>query len=255
MHRAVERNEFFLSYQPVFRIADGARVAVEALVRWRHPEAGVVAPEKFISIAEETGLIIPIGDWVLREACTQLRRAFDNGAKPCRLNVNLSARQFGDSDLVNTISSVLEETDFPADCLAVELTEGSLIEDTQRTEDTLSALKAMGLQVAIDDFGTGYSSVAYLKRFPLDCLKIDRSFISNVTSSDNDAAIVRAIIALGHSLQLRVLAEGVERDEQLEFLRDAGCDHAQGYLLGRPESAEVVFPELRSAAANLRLAS
>jgi diguanylate cyclase (GGDEF)-like protein len=234
LRRALEREEFLLHYQPQVDMESGKIIGVEALVRWRHPGLGVVSPAEFIPLAEETGLILPIGEWVLREACLQTRNWHDAGFPPVRISVNLSNRQFNQEGLVDSIMEVLRETRLEPQHLALELTESGFMHNEEGAIATLRTLKEKGVQVSIDDFGTGYSSLRYLKRFPIDELKIDRSFVRDVTSDHDDAAIVGAIIAMGNSLRLKVVAEGVETPEQLDFLREKGCSVMQGFYLSRP---------------------
>ncbi|MBI4587238.1 MAG: EAL domain-containing protein [Candidatus Rokubacteria bacterium] len=209
------------------------------------PERGLVAPAEFIPVAEESGLIIPIGEWVLRQACAQNKAWQAAGLPPLRVAVNLSARQFRQKTLADTVAQVLNATGLDPKYLELELTESLLMENTQASSTMLAALKAMGLQISIDDFGTGYSSLSYLKRFPIDSLKIDRSFVSDVTTDPDDAAIVIAIIALAHSLRLKVIAEGVETKEQLALLRAQNCHAAQGHLFCRPLPSEAFAQLLR----------
>ncbi len=230
---ALDRGELELYYQPRIDLESLRVNGMEALLRWNHPEKGMVAPGQFISIAEESGLIIPIGAWVLREACRQTMR-WRRAGHPLRVSVNLSARQFARADLLGTLDSVLAESGLPPDCLELELTETVVMQHADATVATLNAFKERGVRLAIDDFGTGYSSLSYLKRFPIDVLKIDQSFVRDLSSDPDDAAIAETIIALGHSLCLEVLAEGVETDSQLEFLRERACDSVQGYLFSRP---------------------
>jgi diguanylate cyclase (GGDEF)-like protein/PAS domain S-box-containing protein len=236
LRRALERNEFELHYQPQVDLGTGQVVGAEALIRWRHPDMGLVSPERFISIAEETGMILQIGEWVLRAACTQNKAWQDAGFPPLQVAVNLSARQFKQKNLVGMIETVLAETGLAAEFLELEITEGVIMEHATETIATLTSMKELGLQLSIDDFGTGYSSLSYLKRFPIDTLKIDRSFVRDITTDQEDAAITTAVIALAHSLKLMVIAEGVESAEQLAFLREHGCDEIQGYYFSVPLS-------------------
>jgi len=233
LRMAVERREFVLHYQPKVDVGSGRIVGVEALVRWQHG-AGLVSPAKFIPIAEETGLIVPVGEWVLREAAAQLRRWLDAGHPPLTMAVNLSPRQFRQLNLSTIVAEVVDGARLDPAWLELEITETLLMEDTQTSSATLAALKQRGVKISVDDFGTGYSSLNYLKRFPIDTLKIDQSFVRDITSDADDAAIASAIIALAHSLRLEVVAEGVETEGQLAFLREHGCDLAQGYLFSRP---------------------
>ncbi|GGE68530.1 bifunctional diguanylate cyclase/phosphodiesterase [Massilia psychrophila] len=231
---ALERDEFVLHYQPQVDLASGEIVGMEALIRWQHPEMGMVAPDRFIGVAEETGLIVQIGAWVMREACRQNRAWHDAGLARLRVAVNLSARQFGATNLVADIRAVLAETGLAPGCLEIELTESLFMSDVSLAVELLHAMKALGVKLSIDDFGTGYSSLSYLSRFPIDVLKIDRSFVAAIARDSNDAAIVASIIALAHNLKLSVIAEGVETAEQLDYLRRRGCDQMQGYFFSRP---------------------
>jgi diguanylate cyclase (GGDEF)-like protein/PAS domain S-box-containing protein len=239
MRWAIERNEFVLDYQPQMDIPSGEIHGTEALIRWQHPEFGLIAPAQFIPLAEETGLIVTIGEWVLRTACTQAK-AWDLAGMPMRISVNLSARQFQQGDLAERIGNILRQTGLSPALLEVELTEGILMEDTVQTGTILNQLHGMGVQISIDDFGTGYSSLSYLKRLPIQLLKIDQSFVRDINTDPDDRAIVTAVIALAHSLKLKVVAEGVETQEQLSFLQEHGCDIIQGYLYSRPVSGEEV---------------
>ena len=234
LRNALERDEFVLYYQPQLDLKSGAIVGVEALLRWQHPELGMVAPSRFIALAEETGLIVPIGAWVMRRACAQNKAWQDAGLGTLRMAVNLSARQFGEANLVDTISAVLADTGLAPACLELELTESLFMNDIGLAVTQLHAMKALGVQLSIDDFGTGYSSFSYLRRFPIDVLKIDRTFVNDIASDADDAAIVVSIIALAHNLKLRVIAEGVETEAQLDYLRQHGCDEMQGYYFSRP---------------------
>lgn len=244
---ALERNEFLLNYQPVIDLSSGRITGVEALIRWKHPELGMVPPLQFIPLAENTGLIGPIGEWVLRTACRQMRDWQASGIAPKRMAVNLSARQFRQKDLVQRIASILEETGLDPPSLELEITESMVMHDPAGAEQILDELHRMGVYLAIDDFGTGYSSLSYLKRFPIDFLKIDRSFVKNIPEDPEDVAITRAIIALARSLDLWVIAEGVETDKQLAFIKAEGCEEAQGYLFSKPRTAEELEPLLRES--------
>ncbi len=239
LRRALERRELEIHYQPVVEIAGVTTVGVEALVRWDHPDQGLVAPYRFIPVAEESGLIIPIGAWVLEEACRQLREW--RRAGPARiggsLEVNLSARQIDDPRIVRTVEGILARTGIPPELLTLEITESALMHDAAAALTVLRALKALGVQLAIDDFGTGYSSLGYLRRFPLDFVKVDRMFVEELGVRDEGAEIVAAVVGLAHALGLEVVAEGVETEVQLEVLRDLGCDYAQGYLFSKPVPA------------------
>jgi diguanylate cyclase (GGDEF)-like protein/PAS domain S-box-containing protein len=234
LRRALERQEFTVYYQPRIALDTGQVIGVEALLRWQHPEIGLVLPGQFISLAEETGLIVPIGEWVLRAACAQVKAWQAVGFSPLRLSVNLSGRQLRQPDVVEMVARALHDTGSDPRCLELELTESILMQDAADTIAKLQRLKGLGVQLAIDDFGTGYSSLEYLSRFPLDRLKIDRSFVRNVTGDADDGTIVRTIIAMAHGLKLKVTAEGVETAEQLGFLRTSRCDEMQGYYFGAP---------------------
>ncbi|HJU53628.1 MAG TPA: EAL domain-containing protein [Pyrinomonadaceae bacterium] len=231
---AIERGEFRVYYQPQVSIGTGRVTGMEALVRWQHPEIGLVPPVEFIPLAEDTGLISPIGEWVLRTACAQARRWQDDGFDQLRVGVNLSPRQFQQPDLVPMVERILNETGLDAAALELEVTESSVMKNAESSIRTLGELKAMGIKIAVDDFGSGYSSLSYLKSLPIDVLKIDQSFVRDMTSDPKDAAIVMAIIQLAHSLQLEVKAEGVETEEQLRFLSLLRCDAMQGYLFCQP---------------------
>jgi len=234
LYRALNRSEFLLHYQPQVNLKTGQIVAMEALVRWQHPIRGLVPPDQFIPLAEETGQIQAIGEWVLQTACAQNRAWQDAGLPPIRMAVNLSARQFQQHKLVQSIDRVLSETGLEAQYLEVEITESIAMQDVNITISILEELQAMGVYISLDDFGTGYSSLATLKHFPLHTLKIDRAFIKDLTTDAKDAALIRAIVALGHGLNLAVIAEGVETAEQQEFLRSVGCDAMQGYFFSKP---------------------
>ncbi|WP_024301251.1 EAL domain-containing protein [Pseudogulbenkiania sp. MAI-1] len=233
LRQALKREEFILHYQPLIDLASGLVTGVEALVRWQPPGEALVAPSRFITLAEETGLIVPLGEWVLHAACRQGKAWLDAGL-PLVMAVNLSPRQFLRHDIVSQVRRVLETTGLPPHHLELELTEGALMEQAEQAVQTLTALKRLGVRLAIDDFGTGYSSLAYLKRFPLDKLKIDRSFVRDLPDDSSDVEIVTTIIAMVRNLKLEVLAEGVETRQQLAFLQQQGCDSCQGYLFSRP---------------------
>jgi diguanylate cyclase (GGDEF)-like protein len=242
MRKAIENEEFRVFFQPEVLIDGEGITGLEALVRWEHPERGLLAPGEFISLAEETGLIVPIGTWVLREACRLATRWQEArpSHQPLTLRVNVSARQLAEENLPGIVAEVIRETGIDPARLCLEITESVLIEDPESSIQTLSELKQLGVQIAIDDFGTGYSSLEYLRRLPVDCVKIDRSFVRGLPENSDDTAIVNAVIELGHALKLSVTAEGVETVEQLGDLRSAGCDTAQGFLFFRPEPPEVV---------------
>jgi diguanylate cyclase (GGDEF)-like protein len=234
LHNAVTQNQFELYYQPKVDTRTGEVRSAEALIRWVHPTRGIVSPAEFIPLAEECGLIGTIGGWVIREACRQTRAWQLDGVPTLRVSVNLSASQFRDSGLVDSIRTALEDADLQARYLEVELTESAVMSDPEKSIAILEQLSAMGVLVSVDDFGTGYSSMSYLRRFPIDKLKIDRVFIDEIVSRPEDASIVRAIVSLAHSLRLKVVAEGVETPAQLDFLKTAGCDEYQGYHFSRP---------------------
>lgn len=237
LRHALEQNEFVLYYQPQFS-GDGKRLTgAEALLRWRHPRRGLVPPGDFIPVLEELGLVVDVGDWVISEACRQLKTWHQNKVRVPKVSVNISARQFSDGQLGTRIATILKDTGLPPACLELELTESILMREVNEALHILDSLKNLGLSIAVDDFGTGYSSLNYLKQFPIDVLKIDRTFVDGLPSGEQDAQIARAIIAMAHSLNLAVIAEGVETHEQLDFLREHGCDEVQGYLFGRPMPA------------------
>jgi diguanylate cyclase (GGDEF)-like protein len=229
LRHAIRDGQLELHYQPKVDIANGRVRSAEALLRWKHPQRGFVPPNVFIPIAEDTGLILTIGEWVLRQACTQMRSWLDAGLPPLRVSVNLSAKQFRHGDLTAVVCSALEDAQLEPGYLELELTESSIMHDAEASAATLQLLSTMGVHISIDDFGTGYSSLSYLWRLPLDKLKIDRSFVRELLSNPDDVAIVKAIISLAHSLRLGVVAEGVETQEQLEHLRELGCDQYQGF--------------------------
>ncbi len=246
LRHALERDEFVLHYQPQADLADGRIGGVEALIRWRHPELGMIPPADFVPLLEETGLIVPVGAWVLRTACAQGRAWRAEGLEALRLCVNLSPRQFNEPQFVPVLQQTLEQTGLPPEALELEITENLLMQSTARTLKAIQALKRLGIGLAIDDFGTGYSSLAYLKRFPMHTLKIDRVFVRDIATHDDDAAIVAAVIAMAHKLKLRVVAEGVETEAQLQLLRQQGCDAMQGYLFHRPLPAVEMDALLRA---------
>lgn len=249
---ALEREEFIVHYQPQVTIPDFHLVGMEALVRWRHPSLGMLYPSEFVPLAEDSGLIIALGDWVMRKACSQNMEWQDKGLAPMRLSVNFSARQFQQPSFIASVAEILKETNLDPRWLELELTESSIMKEPEQAIEKLHELKLMGIRVAIDDFGTGYSSLNYLKRFPIDTLKIDKTFVSDVCKDPHDTAIVRAIIDLGHALDLTVIAEGVETQEQLQYLSSLGCDVVQGFLFSKSLSAgafEDLLVEQRRAAA------
>lgn len=234
LRRALERKEFMLYYQPKINLKTGAITAVEALVRWRHPERGLLLPVQFVPIAEDCGLILPLGRWVLREACAQAQAWRATGLPAITIAVNTSALEFRAKDFLAFVQTTLSETGLPAECLELELTESILMEDAETTHGLLQALSEVGVKLAIDDFGTGYSSLSYLRQFPIDTLKIDRSFVTQIDNQVDESAIVSAVISMGKSLKLRVIAEGVETSEQYAFLLAQQCDEGQGYYFCRP---------------------
>ncbi|MBP6709575.1 MAG: EAL domain-containing protein, partial [Candidatus Accumulibacter sp.] len=238
LRRALENKEFVLHYQPQMDLGDGRIIGVEALIRWNSPEHGLISPARFIPVAEDSGLIVPIGAWVLSEACRQARAWQDAGLPPIVVAVNLSAVQFKRPELVNTVINALVLSDLDSQWLELELTESILIQDAEATLDTVRRLKSLGIKLSVDDFGTGYSSLTYLKRFAVDKLKIDQSFVRDLVSDPDDAAIVRAIIQMAHSLKLKTIAEGVETEELANLLRIFHCDEIQGYWFAKPMPAE-----------------
>ena len=236
LRRALERNELALHYQPKVSMKTGGIVGAEALVRWMHPEWGLVRPARFIPLAEETGLIVTIGEWVLREACRQTRAWIHAGLEPGNVSVNLSVRQFRQEGLVRTVSRILEETGLDPSKLEMELTESMVMHNVEAAIAVLQGLKQLGVGLSLDDFGTGYSSLSYLKDLPIDTLKIDRSFVRDIGAGEeaDDGVLAQAIISLGHALHLKVIAEGVETDAQMRFLRRNACDEVQGFFYGEP---------------------
>ncbi|MBL3728855.1 EAL domain-containing protein [Lysinibacillus sp. HST-98] len=237
LHNALANNEFYLDYQPQVNLKTGTIESVEALVRWRHPTRGFVPPDVFIPIAEECGLIIPLGKWILETACTQAKAWEKQGLPPMKVAVNLSLGQLFQQDLVEMVQDILQRTNLDPSFLQLEITESMTMNIDQMTQ-LLHELKALGIQIAVDDFGTGYSSLSYLKEFPIDCLKIDRTFVRNVPHNPNDEALVSMIISMAKHLRLKVVAEGIEEVEQLSFLIDGGCDYIQGYLFSKPISPQ-----------------
>jgi diguanylate cyclase (GGDEF)-like protein len=234
LHHALKLQQFELHYQPKVLATTGQMHGAEALIRWRHPELGLLPPDQFVPLAEESGLIIPIGEWVLRQVCLQVKAWQSAGLPPVRIAVNISAVQFQQRDLVDTVRCALDDAGIDARYLEVELTESAVMSNPEESIEILEKLSRMGVVISVDDFGTGYSSMSYLRRFPIDKLKIDRSFINDVTTSAVDTSIVSAIISLAHSLRLRVVAEGVETAEQAALLAKLGCDQYQGFHFGRP---------------------
>jgi EAL domain-containing protein (putative c-di-GMP-specific phosphodiesterase class I) len=237
LRTALDEDAFHLNYQPIVDLASGSVVAVEALIRWNHATRGLIPPDAFIPLAEETGLIVPIGNWVLHTACLQNMAWQKQGLPRLKIAVNLTARQFTDEHLVREIRSALDAAGMDASLLEIELHESSLIQNIEKTLHILRRLKAMGVRIAIDDFGTGYSSLATLQQFPLDTIKIDRSYIRDLATQDDDSQLTKAIIAMGKSLSLTVVAQGVETKEQADFLRAHACDEIQGFYFSKPMSA------------------
>jgi diguanylate cyclase (GGDEF)-like protein/PAS domain S-box-containing protein len=246
LRRAVQGHEFSLHYQPKISLRTGEITGAEALLRWTHPARGLISPAQFIPVAEDSGLILPIGNWVLREACKQARTWMDAGLPLTSVAVNISAMEFRDENFLEGVFAILAETRLDAKFLELELTESVLMKRAESTESILRALRASGIQLAVDDFGTGYSSLSYLRKFPIDTLKIDQSFVHQISSTPDDTAIVTAIISMGRSLKLRIVAEGVETAEELAFLQAHHCDEAQGYYFSRPVPAEQFAKLLKS---------
>ncbi|BCB27593.1 hypothetical protein SKTS_24790 [Sulfurimicrobium lacus] len=238
LRHALKNGELFLAYQPQIELDSGRIIGVEALLRWRHPQLGLIPPQQFIPVAESSGLILSLGDWVMNAACNQIAEWEKRGMNGFRVAVNLSARQFRHNHLAESIRNIIAEKNADPTLLEIELTESAMMDDTEQASRTMHQLKDMGIHIAVDDFGMGYSSLNYLKRFPIDSLKIDGNFIREVASSEDDAAIATAIITMGHSMQLKVIAEGVETQEQLGFLRARDCDAVQGFFMSHPMRAE-----------------
>jgi len=250
MRRALERHEFVLHYQPKVDLKTGAITGAEALIRWAHPVRGLLSPSQFIPVAEDCGLIVPIGNWVLREACKQARLWVDAGLLKSTMSVNVSAMEFRDDNFAKGLLAILEETGLDPTVLELELTESVLMRRAESTALILSMLREIGVQVAIDDFGTGYSSLSYLRKFPIDTLKIDQSFVRHICAGGDDAAIVIAVISMARSLHIRVVAEGVETLDELTFLRSHQCAEAQGFYFGRPAPAQQFAVTLRNGFAD-----
>jgi EAL domain-containing protein (putative c-di-GMP-specific phosphodiesterase class I) len=238
LHRALEQCEFELHYQPKMNLRTGDVVGAEALIRWRHPDRGLIEPAEFVPIAEASGLIRPIGHWVVHEACRQAQAWQDAGLQPIPVSVNISAVEFRSKSFLNSIADILKSTSLDPRYLEIELTESSLMAQGDDTSSVLHALKALGVQLAIDDFGTGWSSLSYLRHFPIDALKVDKSFVQEINAGSNAARIVSAVISMGKGLKHRVIAEGVETRDQLAFLRAENCDEGQGYFFSRPMVAQ-----------------
>jgi EAL domain-containing protein (putative c-di-GMP-specific phosphodiesterase class I) len=238
LRHALERGELLLVYQPMFDMDGRGVVGMEALLRWRRADNSIVAPAEFMPLAEETGLAVHIGEWVLRTACAQARMWQDRGSRPVRVAVNVSPRHFAHGNLVGCVEDVLRATRLPAGTLQLEITEATIMQSAERAVRALRMLKEQGVRVAVDDFGTGFSSLAHLQRFPLDAVKVDRSFVASIAQPGNGAAVARAVIAMAHSFDLRAVAEGVETEEQARFLRIQGCDEMQGFLFSQALSPE-----------------
>jgi EAL domain-containing protein (putative c-di-GMP-specific phosphodiesterase class I) len=243
LRQAVEQGQFVLHYQPIVSLEDRQVAGFEALVRWQHPERGLLPPSEFISVCEESGLIVELGRYVLREAARHHALLAAVGLGHVRLSVNVSAAQFG-HELYRDVAAVVSDFALPAHVLDLEITESVIMENPERAIETMQRISALGVCISVDDFGTGYSSLAYLKRLPIDRLKIDRSFVQDLGHDADDAAICASIIGLGHLMELRIVAEGVETEQQLAWLRERGCDELQGYLLGRPQPFETLLPQL-----------
>jgi predicted signal transduction protein with EAL and GGDEF domain len=246
LRKAIETDEFHLEYQPQIDVNTGQVIGVEALLRWENTQLGKMAPNDFIPLAEETGLIIPIGEWVLRTACKQAKTWRSDGINLARIAVNVSAVQFAEPGFATIVRQILEEVQLEPSVLELEVTENILMKNAELAVQTLGRLKEIGVKIAIDDFGTGYSSLSYLKQFPIDRLKIDKAFVKDVDSDPNDAAIAMAVIAMAGSMDMRVIAEGVENNNQLSFLREKQCDEVQGFLLSRPIPSQEMSGYLNS---------
>jgi EAL domain-containing protein (putative c-di-GMP-specific phosphodiesterase class I) len=240
LHRAWERKEFCLYYQPIVSLATGEVVELEALIRWQHPERGLVSPADFIPLAEETGFIVRIGSWTLREACHQLRRWKTQLPELSNLivGVNISGKQFLQNDIAKELRQILEETHVAGSQLRLEITETSIMENSREVLEGINKLRELDIRIHLDDFGTGYSSLSYLNRLPIDALKIDRSFVATMAEDPTSRSIVHAVVALAHTLNVRVIAEGIETEEQLEYLRSINCDFGQGYYFSKPLTAD-----------------
>jgi EAL domain-containing protein (putative c-di-GMP-specific phosphodiesterase class I) len=247
LRHAIERNELELHYQPIMNLTTGTLAGVEALIRWQHPTLGFVLPSQFIVIAEECGLIVPIGQWVLREACRQAKAWEEAGLPSFRLAVNISAVELRSQEFVSGVAAILAETGFDPLRLEFELTETFLMQDSKSTSLVLNALKELGVRLALDDFGTGYSSLSYMRRFPIDALKVDQSFVRDLTTDADHASVVSAVIHMAKSLHMRVVAEGVETREQRSFLEEHKCSEAQGFYFSRPLKADALANLLRAA--------
>jgi len=235
---AVEKKEFVIFYQPKVNTFTGEVIGMEALLRWIHPNMGLVSPSRFIPLLEETGLMVPVGDWMIIEACRQTRKWHDEGYKNLRVSVNLSMCQFLSGSLVDNVKKALEKSGLPPTCLEIELTESLLADNVEKTVASLKELKALGIRLSLDDFGTGYSSLSHITRFPIDVLKVDRAFIKDVTANRENATLTTAIVALAKSLHLEIVAEGVETLDHFNFVKDLGCDEIQGFFFSAPVPSE-----------------
>jgi len=242
LHRGLDNQEFYLEYQPIVDLRNGQLTAMESLVRWNHPTRGIVSPAEFIPLAEEVGLIGALGKWVLTQACAEVSRVQREERQEFPVAVNVSTRQFRQKDLVDHISQALTDSALNPSCLELELTENFFMEDTQQSRSALEQIKAMGIRISLDDFGTGYSSLQYLKTFPIDTLKIDRSFMQDIDTNSANASLVVSMIGIGHGLGLKVLAEGVETCQQVHFLQTHECDYAQGFYFSRPQPLKGLLP-------------
>jgi EAL domain-containing protein (putative c-di-GMP-specific phosphodiesterase class I) len=252
LRQALERKEFVLHYQPLINLDSGRITGVEALLRWIHPNWGIILPDRFIQVAENSGLIVPIGRWVLKEACRQTKRWEDEGLKPGLIAVNISALEFRHKDFVKGVRAILDETGLAPFSLQLEITESVLMSDAESSAAILQELKDMGAQLAVDDFGTGYSSLSYLNQFPIDILKIDQSFVQAIGTENGNGIIVSAVIAMGNSLMQRVVAEGVEKRVQLNFLKESHCEEGQGYFFSRPLVADQFAELLKTGIAAMK---
>jgi EAL domain-containing protein (putative c-di-GMP-specific phosphodiesterase class I) len=242
LKHAITRDEFYLVYQPIFSITTEAVVGVEALVRWRHPTLGIVAPDVFISVAEDIGVICDLGQWVMRNACREVKRWGDaTGPAGIKLNVNVSGVELNRKDFALQVAGIIAETGFDARALQIEITESVFLHEPEIVAKTLEDLRAQGIRIALDDFGTGYSSLGYIDRYPIDAIKIDRSFVTRMMKHERSVAIVKSILSLGEALDLAIVAEGVETPGQMDQLRELGCPYAQGFLLSPPVLAEDVL--------------
>lgn len=240
LRHALRAGELHLEYQPVVCMETNATTGLEALIRWNHPEHGPVSPEVFVAVAEESELILELGAYVVEQACAQIRAWLDTGFVPPKVSINLSSRHFWQGDVVRDLARVLDTYRVPAELVGIEMTETAIVRHTERAREAVLGLQELGLRISLDDFGTGYSSLGYLKRFPVDILKIDRSFVNEIALESESATLIRAIVAMGHGLGLQVVAEGVETESQMDFLRELGCDFAQGFRICRPCSADAI---------------